>query len=121
MQMNDQNNTCDVIEAPDLVLRTSSGRATWDERGNATWEWQTQPGVFTRDISSHELTQLEASQLRVLDAAPKKTFEGLWIHETDRCEPRHPTASMQAARESISNKRSSFDNFIRRLGFSTRV
>ncbi len=119
MQMNERQNTSDVIEAPDLVLRTASGRATWDERGNASWEWQTQPGVFTRDISSHELSRLEATQLRVLDASPKKNFDGLWIHESDRREPRYQAAPSQAARER-AGKRSGFESFIRRLGFSAR-
>jgi hypothetical protein len=55
----------DVIDASELLDDPDqrSGRAVCDERGNSIWEWQTQPGVFTRDISDHQLLQLEASHL----------------------------------------------------------
>ena len=59
----------DVIDASGLfrapVLR--SGRATWDDRGNSIWEWQTQPGVFTRDVSEHDLKALEDTNLRLVE------------------------------------------------------
>ena len=57
----------DVIDAPDLAAPTRSGRVTWDERGNSIWEWQTAPGVFSREISDSQLEALEASDLRVVD------------------------------------------------------
>lgn len=57
----------DLIDAPDLAADLSSGRATWDERGNSIWEWQTSPGVFTREISTKQLEQLEASDLHIVD------------------------------------------------------
>ena len=60
--------TIDVIDANELLdsPRPRSGRAVWDERGNSVWEWQTQPGVFTRDISDLQLAQLEASHLSLV-------------------------------------------------------
>jgi hypothetical protein len=59
----------DVIDASELLddPEQRSGRAVWDERGNSIWEWQTQPGVYTRDISDHQLQQLEASHLTLVD------------------------------------------------------
>lgn len=59
----------DVIDASELLddPKQCSGRAVWDERGNSIWEWQTQPGVYSRDISDHQLLQLEASHLTLLD------------------------------------------------------
>ena len=59
----------DLIDAGELLDSPGhrSGRAVWDERGNSIWEWQTQPGVFTRDISDCQLAQLEASHLTLVD------------------------------------------------------
>jgi len=33
-------------------------------------EWQTAPGVYSRDISSQQLQALQATELRVIDSAP---------------------------------------------------
>ncbi len=63
-----QPNSADLIDAPDLVSTARSGRVVWDERGNSLWEWQTAPGVFSREISSQQLEALEASDLKVVDA-----------------------------------------------------
>lgn len=59
----------DMIDASELVDNPEqrSGRAVQDERGNSIWEWQTQPGVYTRDISDHQLQQLEARHLTLVD------------------------------------------------------
>lgn len=57
----------DLIDASDLATVARSGRVTWDERGNSVWEWQTAPGVFTRDISSQQLEALEATSLQIVD------------------------------------------------------
>jgi hypothetical protein len=59
----------DVIDGSELLddPEMRSGRATWDDRGNGIWEWQTQPGVYTRDISDHQLLELEASDLTLAD------------------------------------------------------
>lgn len=124
--MNSSNNSCDVIEAPDLVTQGASGRATWDERGNGVWEWQTQPGVFTREISSQQMTQLEANQLQLVDAFPRRNFEGLWIHDTDRTLDATYTPSdfARAVQETVRRpatqiaKRRGFDTFMRRLGLT---
>jgi hypothetical protein len=37
-----------------------SGRAAFDERGNAIWEWEVAPGVFSRDIGTGEMKILLA-------------------------------------------------------------
>jgi hypothetical protein len=60
----------DVIDGSELIddPQQRSGRAVWDSRGNSIWEWQTHPGVFTRDISDHQLLQLQASHLTLVDA-----------------------------------------------------
>jgi hypothetical protein len=60
----------DVIDASGLFRAPvfGSGRAAWDDRGNSIWEWQTRPGVFTRDVSEHELRALEATDLSLVEA-----------------------------------------------------
>lgn len=32
-----------------------SGRAAFDDRGNAIWEWEVAPGVFSRDIGTGQM------------------------------------------------------------------
>ena len=38
--------------------RKPSGRVAFDERGNATWEWQSESGRFRRDIDSERLRKI---------------------------------------------------------------
>jgi hypothetical protein len=78
-------NSSDVIDAAGLVdANPKSGRVVWDERGNSTWEWQTRPGVFTRDIEPEQLLKLEASHLRLVESPPQNKFEGCWHHHSER-------------------------------------
>jgi hypothetical protein len=79
-----QTANADVIEAPHFAESRSSGRVARDERGNSVWEWQTQPGVYSRDISKQELTRLEAKHLALVDATPLRTFFGGWIYQSER-------------------------------------
>jgi len=43
----------------------SSGRPTFDSRGNAIWEWQTEDGEFSTDINTQRLRKLEAPELSI--------------------------------------------------------
>jgi hypothetical protein len=45
----------------------SSGRVTFDSRGNAVWEWQTSTGVYGRDVDTKRLRKLEATDLKLLE------------------------------------------------------
>ena len=49
-----------------------SGRATTDERGNRSWEWQTDTGLFKRDIDTQELKRLENAGLSVAVTSAKQ-------------------------------------------------
>src|SRR5262245_34402290 len=40
-----------------------SGRTAFDDRGNAVWEWQTEDGDFSTDVSTQRLKKLEAPEL----------------------------------------------------------
>ena len=54
--------------------RKPSGRVAFDERGNATWEWQSETGRFRRDIDTERLStigsDLSCDGEHVVDAAP---------------------------------------------------
>src|SRR5688572_16192593 len=45
----------------------TSGRVSFDARGNAVWEWQTSTGVYGRDVDTKRLKKLEAKDLKILD------------------------------------------------------
>jgi hypothetical protein len=38
-----------------------TGRIVFDERGNATWEWRTDTGTFSREIDTQRLKALQES------------------------------------------------------------
>jgi len=46
-----------------------SGRAKFDSRGNAVWEWQTEDGEFSTDVSTQRVRKLEAHDLSLEDTA----------------------------------------------------
>ncbi|MGE0113339.1 MAG: hypothetical protein AB7T07_00420 [Steroidobacteraceae bacterium] len=111
--------TIDLIDAPDLALDTSSGRVSWDERGNSIWEWQTAPGVYSRDISSQQLQALEARNLCLLDGSHAHTAEIAWSRNANgRLSARAVQANevVMPMRGIRPNKSGSFDYFLRRLG-----
>ncbi len=64
----------DLIEAPEFYENTGSGRATWDERGNTVWEWQTAPGIYSREVSAQQLQALQAAELHLIDQLPGVTL-----------------------------------------------
>lgn len=106
----------DIIDAPEFRQQGLSGRATWDDRGNSVWEWQTAPGVFTREISSQQLQALEAVGLHLVDSAPghiavytawKRDYSAASVNEL----------VMPARRKQI--KAGGFDRFLKRLGLPT--
>lgn len=51
-----------------MLRRAGSGRIAWDERGNGIWEWQTAPGIYSREISAQQLLSLQAVDLELVDA-----------------------------------------------------
>jgi hypothetical protein len=53
----------------DSTRDRKSGRTTFDNSGRGIWEWQTATGVFERNITDEQLSDLENSQLMLLDAA----------------------------------------------------
>jgi hypothetical protein len=58
-----------------------SGRAVFDDRGGAVWEWQVDTGIFYRDVTDAQLRSLEAPELQLVDTPAPRQYEGLWIHD----------------------------------------
>lgn len=46
-----------------------SGRVAYDSRGNPTWEWQLETGVYTRDVSTQRLKKLDLGDLSLAETA----------------------------------------------------
>jgi hypothetical protein len=46
-----------------------SGRVAYDSRGNPTWEWQLETGVYTRDVSTQRLRKLDLGDLSLAETA----------------------------------------------------
>lgn len=52
-----------------------SGRVAYDSRGNPTWEWQLETGVYTRDVSTHRLRKLDLGDLSIAETAKHPTID----------------------------------------------
>ncbi len=48
-----------------------SGRVTFDDRGNAVWEWSMSTGIFGRNVDTKRLKKLEAHDLKIEDDSTK--------------------------------------------------
>ncbi len=106
----------DTIEAPDFATTTQSGRVAFDERGNSIWEWQTAPGVFSREISSQQLRELEASNLQVVEEAQlDMTQTSLGRQSAPRKLSKHETELVMPVRSRPTGSQG-FEGFVRRFG-----
>jgi hypothetical protein len=54
-----------------------SGRVAYDSRGNPTWEWQLETGVYSRDVSTQRLKRLDLGELSIAHTAVQKRPAGL--------------------------------------------
>ena len=52
-----------------------SGRPTFDDRGNAVWEWQTEEGDFSREVNTQRLKKLEAHELSIEETSRLKKLD----------------------------------------------
>lgn len=102
------NYDVDVIDAPDFAESTRSGRVTWDERGNGIWEWQTAPGVFSRDISLQQLHAL-STELTVVDEVQPQL--PVWTRRKSATSSEMVMSSRQPPHPG-----NAFEGFLKRLG-----
>jgi len=120
--MNTARNT-DIIDAPELHEATSSncsGRATWDERGNTVWEWQTSPGIYSREVSSQQLQTLQANELQLMDHQPgyTSTYSHWKRQYQDRftAAPRTESELVMPIKPKEKPTTSAVDSFLKKLG-----
>jgi hypothetical protein len=59
----------------------SSGRPTFDSRGNAVWEWKTEEGQFSFDVSTQRLKKLEAPELSLDETVRIKRLGGVGLQD----------------------------------------
>ena len=116
-------NHIDIIDAPELHEQTSSGRATWDERGNTIWEWQTAPGIYSREVSTQQLQALQAAELELVDQYPG--YPSTYSHwkrqyqSGSRSAPRRENEMIVPARSSSTERGTTvFDQFLKGLGLT---
>ncbi len=97
--------------------RKPSGRIAFDERGNATWEWQGETGQFDRDIDTERLktigSDLSCDGEHFADQAPSHDpYNRSTMPANDQSRPRKRTLGdlrrlseeIKAAREKQGRK-----------------
>lgn len=81
-----------------------SGRIAFDDRGNATWEWRTDPGTFSRDIDTHRLKALqEATATNLAPDSPTSPDSG--IDPYSNADRPLSTGKPEAPRRTLSDMR----------------
>lgn len=95
----------------DRKPRHPSGRAAFDERGNATWEWRSDTGPLTDDIDTQRLRALGAdlnceSELERSDAESYDPYNRSIPAPTDETRPKRRTlADLRRLSEEITAAR----------------
>jgi hypothetical protein len=89
---------------------TKSGRVAYDERGQPVWEWRVDTGVFSRDVDTKQVRQLqEEASVELRDEAPPPAvgFDP-YSTATTQVEPKKPRRTLDDMRklsEEIKRKR----------------
>jgi hypothetical protein len=89
---------------------TKSGRVAYDERGQPVWEWRVDTGVFSRDVDTKQVRQLqEEASVELRDEAPPHAvgFDP-YSTATTQVEPKKPRRTLDDMRklsEEIKRKR----------------
>jgi hypothetical protein len=83
-----------------------SGRATTDERGHSTWEWQTDTGSFKRNSDTQELKRLQDAGLSVTDTSGQQS--SIDPYNNSAVEPTRPE-------EAAKKPRRNYIDYLRKL------
>jgi hypothetical protein len=74
-----------------------SGRAVFDNRGRASWEWQTATGVFQTDVTNEQRVGLEAAGLTLIESESVAAHGRVWTSA--------PTAKVAQRVNSVTSAR----------------
>ena len=89
---------------------TQSGRVAYDERGQPVWEWRVDTGVFSRDVDTKQVRQIQddASTKLQDESAPRSVGFDPYSTATTQVEPKKPRRTLDDMRklsEEIKRKR----------------
>jgi hypothetical protein len=73
----DPNRTSVAVGGDRTGTAKRSGRVSYDSRGNPTWEWQLETGVYSRDANTQRLKKLDLGDLSIAESAVQKRPPGL--------------------------------------------
>jgi len=87
-----------------------SGRVTHDDRGQPVWEWRVDTGVFSRDVDTKQVRQLQEDASVKLGQEPAPQIEGFDPYSTATSaakpeKPRRTLDDMRKLSEEIKRKR----------------
>ena len=87
-----------------------SGRVAYDDRGQPVWEWRVDTGVFSRDVDTQRMRQIQddvSVELRD-EPAPRAVGFDPYSTATTQVEPKKPRRTLDDMRklsEEIKRKR----------------
>ena len=95
-----------MSKKPDL----KSGRVTHDDRGQPVWEWRVDTGVFSRDVDTKQVRQLQEDASVKLGQEPAPRVEGFDPYSTATSpgsseKPRRTLDDMRRLSEEIKRNR----------------
>jgi hypothetical protein len=78
-----------------------SGRVTYDERGQPVWEWRVGAGVFSREVDTVQVKQLQEAASVKLEPAVPPPVEGFdpYSSSTTRGAPNKPRRTLDDMRK----------------------
>jgi hypothetical protein len=87
-----------------------SGRVAFDDRGQPVWEWRVDTGVFSRDVDTKQVRQLQEDASVELGKEPAPRIEGVDPYSTATSpgspeKPRRTLDDMRKLSEEIKRNR----------------
>ncbi len=88
-----------------------SGRVAFDDRGQPVWEWRIDEDVFSRDVDTKRMRQLQESAVKLLEDEPAPRPEGF-----DPYSATIPSGSPPKPRRTLDDMRKLSDEIKRKRG-----